>query len=300
MSDSSFTQQTYPSLSVVIPTLGGETLRGTIEQLNRGTLVPTEILVCIPEEGAFRVENLSYPNVRVLKTRCRGQVAQRAIGFQLSANPFVLQLDDDILVRETCLEHLVEVIMVDDHVAVGPSFFDFATGEYHGFQVPANKKQSLFEKLMYWIINGAKGYQPGQIGISGVNMGVPKAPDDWSNLGWLSGGCLLHRRQNLVLFDFYPFKGKAFAEDLFHSKLLRENGIRMMRCGSAICDVDFSSSSYKGISYFVRDYCAYAHQMTKFVKGCSGSTPRLYLYLLCNLVRLAARKLHKFMNGTCQ
>jgi hypothetical protein len=37
--------------------LGGESLFGTTEQLNRGTIVPSGILVCIPKEDAFRVES---------------------------------------------------------------------------------------------------------------------------------------------------------------------------------------------------------------------------------------------------
>jgi len=280
----------YP-VSVVIPTLGGESLRGTIAQLNRGTIVPAEIIVCIPEEDAFRVENLSFQNVRVVKTDCRGQVAQRTTGFRLAANPFVLQLDDDILVRETCLERLVESIMLDKHIAVGPKLFDSVTGKYHSFLVPANTKQTLFEKLMYYVINGPKGFQPGQIGISGVNMGVPETDDNLSNLGWLCGGCVLHRKENLILCNYYPFKGKAYGEDLFHSKILADNGVKMMICGAAVCEVDFSSSCYNGFSNFIKGYLSYARVMTKFATVYGGQLPRLYIYLVLNCVGLAFRKL---------
>ena len=77
------------ALSVVIPTLGGESLGTTIAQLNRGTLVPREILVCIPEKEAPRVQNLGLPGVGIIMTDVRGQVAQRAKGFQegVSARP---------------------------------------------------------------------------------------------------------------------------------------------------------------------------------------------------------------------
>ena len=69
-------------LSVVIPTLGGESLGMTIAQLNRGTLVPREILVCIPEKEAPRVQNLGLPGAGIILTDVRGQVAQHARGFQ--------------------------------------------------------------------------------------------------------------------------------------------------------------------------------------------------------------------------
>ncbi len=44
-------------LSVVIATLGGDSLEKTIDHLNVGTITPFEILICIPTEDAYRVNN---------------------------------------------------------------------------------------------------------------------------------------------------------------------------------------------------------------------------------------------------
>jgi hypothetical protein len=85
------------SLTVVIPTLGGGTLKGTIDALNRGSLVPAEILVCIPAAEAHRVRDLSPHNVKVLVTDCRGQVPQRAAGFRNASHEIVVQQDADIV-----------------------------------------------------------------------------------------------------------------------------------------------------------------------------------------------------------
>lgn len=279
-------QSNYP-LSVVIPTLGGKSIRETIQHLNRGTLSPAEILVCIPEDEAYKLETLLFPNVTLIKTKCRGQVAQRARGFQLAHNPLVLQLDDDILVRDDCLQKLADFIMPYPHASVGPAFYDLATGRYRSHLVRASQKKTAFDTLLFWIINGPKGYQPGQIGISGVNIGVPQTPDDWHDLGWLPGGCVLHRREHLILFNFYPFEGKAHAEDLFHSLLLRQRGVRLLRCGSAICDIEFTSSSLRNLITVARDYVKYAKRMTIFAKTMRGSVTRLYCFLLLNIVRIA-------------
>jgi hypothetical protein len=80
-------------VSAVIATLGGPSLRKTIEHLNRGTVVPQKILICIPEPEAQRLETFPFPNVMIIQTPCRGQVAQRAYGFRLAKGDFVLQLD---------------------------------------------------------------------------------------------------------------------------------------------------------------------------------------------------------------
>jgi hypothetical protein len=49
------------ALSVVIPTLGGESLGTTIAQLNRDTLVPREILVCIRRRKLLGCRILGFP-----------------------------------------------------------------------------------------------------------------------------------------------------------------------------------------------------------------------------------------------
>jgi len=283
--------QETPNLSVVIPTLGGDSLIRTIEQLNQGTVVPSEILVCIPEEEAPRVANLPFDNVKVIITSCRGQVAQRAFGFQQANYEFVLQLDDDISVRRTCVESLIACMNERADVAVGPKLYDAKTGQYHLFMMPKDKKISWFERLLFWVVNGPRGYEPGQIGRAGISMGVPERPGNWSDLGWLPGGCVLHRKPNLILFDFYPFKGKAFVEDLFHSVLLRRKNIRLMRCGAAACDVDFSSSSVLDLAAFIRLYFAYTIALKRLVKEIGGSLPCLYLYLALNVLGLVTRKL---------
>jgi len=283
-------QQTY-LLSVVIPTLGGASLSGTIAQLNRGTFVPEEILICIPEEDAFRVEKMSFPNVKIVKTKCRGQVAQRAIGFQQARHALVLQLDDDIRVRETCLQRMTECMKKHNDSAVGPKFYDIKTGKYHSFMVPDAGTNKWYERLLFWVINGGEGYQPGQISRAGINMGVPEIPDDFEHLGWLSGGCILHQKKNLILDNYYPFKNKAYAEDLFHSQLLKKKNVSLVRCGSAICDVDFSSSNVKDPIQFFKLYFAYGRTMTRFVKEIDGNLLRLYLFIILNIIRLIAGKI---------
>jgi GT2 family glycosyltransferase len=287
----------HVSLSVVIPTLGGPSIVRTIEQLNRGTVTPMEILICIPEKEAPRTAGLSIPNVRVVVTPCRGQVAQRAYGFAQARGELVMQLDDDIFVRETAVADMIALMGDARNVAVGPKLYDVETGKYHAFLVPGALKRGWFESLMFWAVNGARGYQPGKIGLAGISMGVPEQPDNWSDLDWLPGGCVLHRRENLELTNYYPFKGKAYAEDLFHSELLRRKGVRLLRCGSAVCDVDFASNAQFDATGFFKWYRAYAKALAGVIDMRGGSRVFLYLYLILNLVLFALRKIRGRLTG---
>lgn len=277
-------------VSVVIATLGTESLWRTVEHLNSGTRIPREILICIPEENAHTVEGLVLKNVRIVQTRFRGQVAQRAAGFRLATCPFVLQLDDDIQVSETCLSALLTEVAASAHVAAGPKWYDVHTGKYHSFLVPDAASPTRFQRLLYWVINGRRGFQAGVIGKAGVNMGMPETPGTWEGVDWLAGGCLMHRRENLILGDFYPFTGKAWAEDLFHSRLLKAKGVKLVRCGAAACYVNFSSSSFAGVARLLRDHIEYSRRMTVLVRESGGSVIRLYGYLILSLVGIAARR----------
>jgi GT2 family glycosyltransferase len=278
-------------VSVVMATLGGDSVSRTIGTLNAGRVVPVEILVCIPEEFASRVESLTFPNLKVIRTKCRGQVAQRAIGFQHASCELVLQLDDDISLRYDCLEKLIGGMGDSRNVAVAPKMYDIRTGKYHAFLTPEAHSNPVFRRLLFWVVNGRQGYKAGQIGRAGISMGVPEEPDNWSDIGWLPGGCVLHRRENLVLFNYYPFMGKAFAEDLFHSALLKKKGIRLLRCGSAACDVDFAPDSAFNFFGALKWYRAYATALREFMKQNGGSPVFLYLFLLLNLTGHVTRKI---------
>ena len=277
-------------VSVVIATLGGPFLQGTILKLNQGSVVPAEVIVCIPEDESSRVQLITDENVRIVQTPCRGQVAQRAYGFRCARNDYVLQLDDDISVRENCLESLILAMGEARDVSVGPKLYNIATGSYYSFMVP-RVRRSRFQKIIFWVINGSQGYQPGKIGRAGIGMGVPDEPGTWGDLEWLPGGCILHRRENLVLEDFYPFKGKAFVEDLFHSVILRRKKIRLMRCGSAICDVDLSSGEVHDFISFFKLYRSYVKAVERLIDEIGGSKRYLYLYIFLHISGLIIHKI---------
>lgn len=278
-------------VSAVIATLGGPCLNRTIEHLNKGTVVPHEILICVPESEAQGIDISPFPNVKIIRTPCRGQVAQRACGFRQAKGDFVLQLDDDIHLRPDCLKELLSIVASHDAIAAGPKLHDSRTGKYRSFLTPVGAKLTIYERFIYRVINGPAGFQPGKVGISGVNMGVPDTSDGWVDVDWLPGGCLLHRNKNLVLDAYYPFPGKAYAEDLFHSALLRKKGVMLVRSGKAICDVNFDSSRYLGLKRQIAEYRSYSRAMTVLIRNDQRSLLRFYLFLGCQVLRLAVRKL---------
>lgn len=280
-------------VSVVIATLGGTSLKLTIESINNGSLVPKEILICIPKEYAINLEYISYSNVKILKTKVRGQVAQRSAGFKNAKFPYILQMDDDIKLDFYCLEELLKTVSSSSNVAAGPKLFDDLTNEYSSFLTPFSNNLLIFDKLFYFVANGKSGYQPGEISKSGINFGIPETPSTFYDVDWLCGGCLMHRKENLILTNYYPVSGKAYSEDLFHSKLLRDNKIILVRSGEAKCYVDFTSSKGGSWLNIIRNFSKPITPMKIFVKSINGSIIRMYLINFLIIVRLFLIKIVK-------
>lgn len=265
-------------VSVVIPTLGGESLLGTIKQLNRGFLVPAEILICIPAEEAFSVSSLSFPNVRIIRTDCRGQVAQRAIGFRQAQHPMVLQLDDDIIVHEGSLQLLVKALEnLGPGNAVAPVYFDLATGNcLHKVKTGLSGFLNSFTHSLFcgapWGAN-----RMGVITKVGINYGVDLAYCTLNPFEtmWLSGGCVLCFKEDLITESFYPYPGKAYGEDIFHSLLRSQRGIRHWVIPDTKCFTDMPESN-------LNQHAIQAENRARrhYLKLMGGSGWRLFLFEL--------------------
>jgi GT2 family glycosyltransferase len=277
-------------ITVVIATLGSESLAATINSLNSGSVCPKEILVCIPTDNAWKVAYLQGGNTSIVQTEFRGQVAQRAAGFQLASCPLVLQLDDDLVLDRFCLERLAATLkLLGPKAAVAPALVDLKTGQ-SVYKKP--KKNRVVLGLYYWLMNGARGYEPGRIDRSGSSVGVDPSvsPAPLYDVEWLAGGCVLHHRENLVMENFWPLPGKAYYEDVVHSSILAASGIRLVIDPSAICSLElFSQASFSTGDFFrnlYRDYIGRKYFMRQF----SRQSFRIYLYFFGRILSYLASR----------
>jgi glycosyltransferase involved in cell wall biosynthesis len=268
-----------PPIEVVIPTLGGPSLEATIAALNAGTVIPDEIVLCVPEAEARDLRKFSAPNVRVLPTRSRGQVSQRAEGFRQATRPLVLQLDDDLTVAPTCLERLRDSLnTLGRATAVAPSLVDRETG-VSLYKKP--NRPAWADRIYYALLNGAGGYQAGRVYLSGAAVGIDAtAPGpDLREAQWLPGGCVLHYREELVLDAYFPFPGKAFCEDIIHSHLMTSRGVRLFVDVRAECGVESIEDSTFSLGQFRRMLIADFRARRHYLRLASRPSARLYLFV---------------------
>ena len=95
-------------ISVVIPTVGENTLSNVLEALNNSTIKPFEIILSIHEDNFNLVKNYEKENIKIIITKFRGQVAQRIKGFNESKGDYILQLDSDIVLKNDTIEILLK------------------------------------------------------------------------------------------------------------------------------------------------------------------------------------------------
>jgi glycosyltransferase involved in cell wall biosynthesis len=260
-------------LTVVIASLGGPQLEKTLSSINSGSVLPDEIIVCIPITYFKSASIFTMPNIKVKLCDKSGQVYQRSEGFKLATGEFVMQLDDDIILEHHCIEILLRKLkLLPIKTALSPSLYNF-------------QNKSIFHKsrssFYYWLINGKKGYKAGSIYLSGSPEGPSiNTKKTLIQSEWLPGGCVIHRRSNLILNNFFPFSGKAFCEDLIHSTLLRKRNIRLFFATDAIAYLEMASYTEYKLETFIKSL-ALDYQARKFlIKLLNIKSKRIYIFYL--------------------
>ena len=97
---------------------------------------------------------------------------------------------------------------------------------------------------------------------------------------WLAGGCVLGFRNELITNNFFPFEGKAYAEDLLNSFLRKKKGINhnVVTPAQAFTDSPPNNLNFKE---FFRE--AYIH--FKIMKIMKGNIFRKILFTSLDLLR---------------
>jgi len=279
------------SVSVVIPTLGEVSLQKTISQLNKGSIVPAEILVCVPQDQELKADVSSFSNVKVIKTECRGQVRQRIEGFKKASCEYVMQLDDDIDIDEDCIAYLLEKFMEHDpKVAVAPSLINLLTGE-SVYMKPDQPPWVAY--IYYWIMNGSHGYKPGGIDKTGSPVGfdTKKYGTVILESDWLPGGCVMHHKDNLVLENYFPFSGKAFGEDVMHSLKLKERDVKLYIQPKSKCYLEIVPMTAATCSDFLINLKSEIRIRKHYMKSISEESIRIDIYFILTVIRFLIKKL---------
>ena len=278
---------TFP-LSVVITTLGGDALIQTLSVMNAWPVIPAEILVCVPETQSNYALKFDAKNIKLVPTPKRGQVQQRAYGLARASQPYVMQLDDDVILDYVSLKSLLEeLIRLGPGNVVSPLGWRYlSNGQY--MEVSKSGVRAWFQDLYLYLVCGPPlgDKRMGKLSRAGIGFWIDKAKIsvDAYETELLPGGCALCHKEDLVLENYYPYDGKAYCEDLMHSIIWRERGKRLWAIlnAEATTHVELGRQSYGEI---VSNYRAHRH----VVNLMKGSQLRLAVWFFVMVVKGYAR-----------
>lgn len=100
----------------------------------------------------------------------------------------------------------------------------------------------------------------------------------------------MHRKENLVLDNYFPFKGKAFGEDVIHSIMLRNKGIKLFIEAKAICSLEIIPSTVSSLPHFLKNIRADYKVRRYYLALISRKSIRIYFYYFLCIVGYVLKK----------
>ena len=284
-------------ISIVIPSIGDRDLYETFHSINTSTIKIDEIILSLPANSNFNIDKYKkFKNLKIHYSKTKGQVAQRIEGFKVAQNDIIVQLDDDIILEKNCLKLMFDFIKLKKSTAVSAHFFNVISKKSiyikdNNFRISnflflaeLNYFKNQFINNIYnKIKNGNISQNNGSISRSGFET-YPYFQDHKKPFisGWIPGGCVMHHQENLILSNFFPFSGKAYCEDLYHSIALKNNNISLYYHpnAKAFLKIESKKSNFKlFIKYLKDDFII----RKKLVEDNKLSKSRMFLVYLIKL-----------------
>ena len=248
-------------ISIVINTIGENILNNVLESIVNSSVSVNEIIISIPENKYLNIsqEFINENNIKVIKTKFNNQINQRIAGFKIASSQYIMQLDSDVILDKFCIENLhTSLLNITENASIGALIMNVSEDEKtikYGFL-------NIFVKSMRNIIlNNKIVIDNWSITKAGTGFGFEKnkISESLTFVDWLSGGCIMHKKHNLILNNYLPYDGKSYCEDLIHSFLLNKKGVKLYLNNRAKCLHADSFNIYKlsfldFFDYFVHEY----------------------------------------------
>ena len=203
------------SVDAVIPTLDGKKIYETINSLYSGKVKPKNTYCVYYKKFDFK-KFKKFKNIFFIKSKKKGQIEQRNLGIKKCKSNLILQLDDDIVLEKNTLFSLINSLKIcGNSSAVGPAFFDQLKKYIYNSQ--DNFLSNLYKLLICSAPYGSK--KNGKITPLTLAYGVEiSKKKKLKKVDWLPGGCALYDKKIASInFKKFPFRGKAYCEDIYYS-----------------------------------------------------------------------------------
>ena len=278
-------------VSVVIPTLGHKKIIKVVHYLNKNrNFKISEIILSIPVNKYNYVKGITknIDNIKLVCNRKKSQVLQRINGFKVAKEKNVLQLDDDTFISCQDINLLKKKVFgINKKISVAPIFKTFSNEYLH------KRKNNFLYKIHFYIltlifgsvnkINNFGTFENSLISFKGDNN--YRNLKDTTIVDWTLGACMLHKKKNLVLKNYYPFFGKSFFEDVLHCLEIKAKGVNLylIKNASAYCKREESIGNFNDLINYIKAVKFFAY---KTHLGFFDKFRKIYIFFIYRLMKL--------------
>jgi GT2 family glycosyltransferase len=198
-------------------------LERCLESLHRAPPDAGHIILVVDNastDGTAAAVRLRWPDVRVLENRENiGFGAANNRGIRESASDLVLLLNGDTIVPPGAIDRLVATLQSDPGIGViGPRLVDEGGRPEISFGRMMGPFAELWQK--------ARGRAYGA-GLPGIELCVRRLTGRARDVDWVSGACMLLRRDDLVAAGLFDERFALYCEDVDLCAAIRARGQRV-------------------------------------------------------------------------
>lgn len=237
----------YKDLTIIIPSTVNNINAKFVNQINSYSLLGIKIIISItPNISINDVYKKGFESsIKIIKSEQKGQVKQRQYAYKFCKTCLIMHMDDDMLMSIRSLKKLIrEFCSLKKNACLAPRIKN------------SNKVRNDFilQKIKNIILFLNFNPKPGSVSITSFPVQHQKEKgnyDDFQKVDWLPGGLLIIKKKDIILNNYYQFKGKAYCEDLIHSFHLQERGIDLYISNNCFCQSPLNPyKNQKPVNFF--------------------------------------------------
>lgn len=227
------------NISVVCAThCGSKKLKNLINSISDNYVHPREIVIC----GTNKLDLMYIPknkikqlNVKFIFSEKKSQVIQRKIAIENSTSDYILQIDDDVVVKKDFFLHLSKYVKSKKDLSkkiVSALIIQNNKSLQAGTWNNIYKKYLLF-RILVLILNKFKKINEYSILASGrcvpyIKNFDKKLNHNIENVEWLCSTVLYHKSCLKNLQNFRQYSNKAYYEDVLFSHQLYKKKYKLL------------------------------------------------------------------------
>ena len=238
----------FQKLTIVIPSLLSNINERWIDQVNKFNQQKINVIISIPPNliKTNKFINKFDKGILIITSDKKGQVNQRQYGYQFVKTEYLMHMDDDIFISIKNLTILLNQFeSLPRKSSIAPRLI----------MKDDNKKEPFLEKYINLFLYGDAKPKPGSISKSTFDI-PPNLPLNSSKLiesvDWIPGGISIIRKEHIIKDQYFNFEGKAYCEDLIHSYLLKNNGVKFFISNQAFYKTEIKNYKDLNIQDFMK------------------------------------------------